>query len=154
MFLHRLAFDGKQPSCEIYLKICFETLQNSKHLKGDAEWHPHDQVVKCRKEILRWIHWVETRSLWNHSALPWGRPGAEMWPLILAPSFIFLTHRLPLTILLLIPGSPKTQLEMGSHFLLQGIFPTQVLNPGLLHCRQVLNCLSHKGSPLAIIAFS
>ena len=25
-----------------------------------------------------------------------------------------------------------------SHFLLQGIFPTQSLNPGLLHCRQIL----------------
>ena len=30
---------------------------------------------------------------------------------------------------------------------LQGIFPTQELNTGLLHCRQVLYCLSHQGSP-------
>ena len=36
---------------------------------------------------------------------------------------------------------------MGCHFLLQGIFPTQGLNPGLLHCRQTLYCLSHQGSP-------
>ena len=35
---------------------------------------------------------------------------------------------------------------MGSHSLLQGIFPTQGLNPGLLHCRWVLYCLSHQGS--------
>ena len=27
---------------------------------------------------------------------------------------------------------------VGCHFLLQGIFPTQGLNPGLLHCRQML----------------
>ena len=27
---------------------------------------------------------------------------------------------------------------MGCHFLLQGIFPTQRSNPGLLHCRQIL----------------
>ena len=33
------------------------------------------------------------------------------------------------------------------HFLLQGIFPTQRLNPGLLHCRQSLYHLSHQGSP-------
>ena len=26
---------------------------------------------------------------------------------------------------------------MGSHFLLQGIFPTQGLDPCLLHCRQI-----------------
>ena len=36
---------------------------------------------------------------------------------------------------------------MGSHFLLQGIFPIQGLNPGLLHCRQILYHLSHQGSP-------
>ena len=31
--------------------------------------------------------------------------------------------------------------------LLQGIFPTQGLNPGLLHCSWILYQLSHKGSP-------
>ena len=36
---------------------------------------------------------------------------------------------------------------MGCHFLLQGIFPTQGLNPGLLHCRQILYQLSCKGNP-------
>ena len=35
---------------------------------------------------------------------------------------------------------------MDCHFLLQGIFPTQGSNPGLLHCRQTLYCLSHQGS--------
>ena len=28
---------------------------------------------------------------------------------------------------------------------LQGIFPTQELNTGLLYCRQILYCLSHQG---------
>ena len=32
------------------------------------------------------------------------------------------------------------------HFLFQGIFPTQGLNLGLLHCRQMLYHLSHQGS--------
>ena len=36
----------------------------------------------------------------------------------------------------------------GYHFLLQGIFPTQGSNLGLLHCRQILYHLSHQGSPL------
>ena len=36
---------------------------------------------------------------------------------------------------------------VGCHALLQGIFPTQGLNPGLLHCRQILYTLSHQGSP-------
>ena len=36
---------------------------------------------------------------------------------------------------------------VGCHFLLQGIFPTQESNPGLLHCRQILYRLSYKGRP-------
>ena len=36
---------------------------------------------------------------------------------------------------------------VGSHPLLQGIFPTQGSNPGLLHCRQIRYQLSHQGSP-------
>ena len=35
---------------------------------------------------------------------------------------------------------------VGCHFLLQGIFPTQGSNLGLLHCRQTLYRLSHQGS--------
>ena len=37
--------------------------------------------------------------------------------------------------------------RVGNHCLLPGIFPTQGLNPVLLHCRQILYQLSHKGSP-------
>ena len=36
---------------------------------------------------------------------------------------------------------------VGSRSLLQGIFPTQGLNLGLLHCRRMLYCLSYQGSP-------
>ena len=36
---------------------------------------------------------------------------------------------------------------MGSLFLLQGNFPTQDSNQGLLHCRQILYQLSYQGSP-------
>ena len=45
---------------------------------------------------------------------------------------------------------PVKNVEVGCHFLLQGIFPTQGLNPGLLHCRQILYWLSYKGSPSLI----
>ena len=43
--------------------------------------------------------------------------------------------------------SPGKNTGVGCFALLQGIFPTQGLNPGLLHCRQILYCLSHQGSP-------
>ena len=38
---------------------------------------------------------------------------------------------------------------VGSLSLLQGIYPTQELNRGLLHCRRVLYQLSYQGSPHA-----
>ena len=44
-------------------------------------------------------------------------------------------------------NSPDQNTGVGSLSLLQGIFPTQGLNPGLLHCRRILYQLSHKGSP-------
>ena len=44
-------------------------------------------------------------------------------------------------------NSPGQNTGMGSLSLLQGILPTQGLNPGLLHCRQILYQLSQQGSP-------
>ena len=40
---------------------------------------------------------------------------------------------------------------VGCYFLLQGIFPTQGSNPGLLDYRQTLYHLSHQGSPKTTI---
>jgi len=53
-------------------------------------------------------------------------------------------------------NSPGQNTGVGSLSLLQGIFPTQRLNPGLPHCRQILYQLSHKGSPRTLewIAYS
>ena len=44
-------------------------------------------------------------------------------------------------------NSPGQNPGVVSCSLLQGIFPTQGLNPGLPHCKQILYHLSHKGSP-------
>ena len=43
--------------------------------------------------------------------------------------------------------SPGKNTEEGCHAL-QGIFPTQGSNPGLLYCRQIFYHLSHQGSPI------
>ena len=43
--------------------------------------------------------------------------------------------------------SPGKNTGVCCHALLQGIFPTQGANPGLLHCKQILYHLSHQGSP-------
>ena len=47
--------------------------------------------------------------------------------------------------------SPGQNTGVGSLSLLQGIFSTQGLNPGLLHCRQILYQLSYQGSPSVTI---
>ena len=41
--------------------------------------------------------------------------------------------------------SPGKNTGVGSHALLQVIFPTQGSNPGLLSCRQILYSLRHQG---------
>ena len=51
-------------------------------------------------------------------------------------------HQAPLSM-----GFSRQESWSGCHALLQGIFPTQGLNPGLLHCRWILYQLSHKGNP-------
>ena len=43
-------------------------------------------------------------------------------------------------------NSPGHNIGVGSLSLLQGIVPTQGLNPCLPHCRQILYQLSHRGS--------
>ena len=43
--------------------------------------------------------------------------------------------------------SPGKNTGVSSHSVLQGIFLMQGSNLGLSHCRQLLYCLSHQGSP-------
>ena len=51
------------------------------------------------------------------------------------------------TRLLCLWDSPGKNTGLGSHSRLQGIFLTQGSQPALLHCRKILYCLSHQGSP-------
>ena len=48
-------------------------------------------------------------------------------------------------------NSPGKNTRVGCHFLLQGIFLTQGLNPGLLYCRQMLY---HSSSPREALSFA
>ena len=45
--------------------------------------------------------------------------------------------------------SPGKNTGVGCHGLLQGIFPTQGSDPGLLHCRRILYHLNHQWTPPA-----
>ena len=52
-------------------------------------------------------------------------------------------HQAPLSV-----GFSRQEYWSGLPCLLQGIFLTQRSNLGLLHCRWILYCLSHQGSPM------
>ena len=52
-----------------------------------------------------------------------------------------------------IPFTVKSCTGVGSHSLLQGIFPTQGSNRGLPHCRQILYHLSHQESPYMCVYY-
>ena len=45
-------------------------------------------------------------------------------------------------------------MELSSHSLLQGIFPTQGSNLGLQHCRWTLYCLNHPGRLRSIVLYN
>jgi len=47
----------------------------------------------------------------------------------------------------LLGDSPSKNTGVGFHAHLQVIFPTQGLNPGLLHFRQIPHHLRHQGNP-------
>ena len=51
-------------------------------------------------------------------------------------------------------NSPGQNTGVGSLSLLQGIFPTQESNSGLLHCRRILYQMSHQGSPGSMGVFT
>ena len=55
-------------------------------------------------------------------------------------------HGLLLARFLCPQDSPSKNTGEGCHFLLQAIFLTLGLNPGLLHCREILYCLGHQGT--------
>ena len=57
-------------------------------------------------------------------------------------------HELQPTRLLCPWNSPGKNTGVDCHSPLQEIFPTQGLNPGLLHHKQILYHLSHQGSPM------
>ena len=63
-------------------------------------------------------------------------------------------HGLEPARLLCLWNFPGKNTGVGSHSLLQWIFPNQRSNPGLLHCRQILYHLSHQGSPYIMVGYN
>ena len=81
------------------------------------------------------MKWRASHSVMFNSLLPHG-----LWPSRLLSPW----------------NSPGKNTGVRCHSLLQGIFPTQGWNLGLLHCRQILYHLNHQGSPNSeeVLAFN
>ena len=93
---------------------------------------------------LRLLHLLH----WQAGSLPLvspGKPVIKYW-LIVSRS-VFRLHRLGPSRLLRPWGFSGKNTGMGTRSLLQGIFPTQGSNLGLLCCRQILYHLSYQRSP-------
>ena len=100
------------------------------------------------------IEATEPNNTWEEmcSLNAWERRGTPIWVVSVesvSRSIVFYSsrpQRLQPTRLLNSWNSPSKNTGVGSHSLLQGIFLTQGVNPGLPHCRQIHH-LSHQGSP-------
>ena len=133
-FWNSLAFSMSSSNC------CFLTCTQVSQEAGQVVWYSH--LLKIFQSVV--IHTV--RGFGSLLELPNGdhpvlsRAGVSvsLWPHGLA-------HQAPLH-----GDSPGKSSRVGCHALLQGIFPTQGLNPGLPHCRWILHCLSHQGNPYLI----
>ena len=109
---------------------------SSRHTKGKVEvkvaqscptlWDPMDFTVHgiLQARLLEWVAFPISRDLPNPRIKP-RSPTLQADSLPAEPQ-----------------GKPKNT-GVGSQSLLQGIFPTQELNWGLLHCRQILYKLSY-----------
>ena len=86
--------------------------------------------------VIRWLPLYANTSLLAQANL-----------LLLVKSYLVMSNSVQPQGLYSPWNSPGQNTGMGSHSLLQGTFPTQGSNPGLLHYRQILYQLSHKGSP-------
>ena len=75
----------------------------------------------------------------------WGSP----YDLFESESHSVVSHFLQSHGLYSLWNSPGQNTGVGSHSLLQGIFPTHGSNPGLPHCRHIFYQLSHLGSPIS-----
>ena len=106
------------------------------------------------------IVWLVASNSWQPHGLPRllcpsGFSRQEYWNVLACPpprdlSNPGIKRRSPTLQAGSLPSEPPGKCKntgVGSLSLLQGIFPTQESNQGLLHCRQILYQLSYQGSP-------
>ena len=96
----------------------------------DGAWlvapEQHEQISWAEGAALTPTCWVKVKVLVAH-----------LCPALCNPWTA--AHQVPLS-----TGFPGENTVVGCHFLLQRLFPTHGLNPGLLPCRQIFYHLNHQ----------
>ena len=101
------------------------------------------------------LNFICNISLWLYSKLPvLSLLNTISAPGVLDPLCIHSLMKQFLLIISLYIYNSHKKTGVGCHFLLQGIFQNQGSNLAVVHGRQVLYCLTEKGSPLSICAKS
>ena len=95
---------------------------------------PHYQGIGYTLRKRNMLNDATNNSVW-YAVLSRSVVSDSLWP-----------HGLQPTRLLCPWGFSRQEYWSGCHALLQGLFQTQGLNPGLLHWRWILYRLSHQGS--------
>ena len=101
---------------------------------------PSNHFILCRPLLLLPSIFPSIRVFSNESYGGGGGLVAKLCLTLVGPGTIAL--QAPLSM-----GFSGKNTRVDCHFLLQGIFPTQESNLGLLQCRQILYQLSYEGSP-------
>ena len=81
--------------------------------------------------IFNKLHYIAK----NHKNHPWIKLRVYVWAQL---CLTLRCHGLQPARLLCSWNSPGKDTRVGIHYLLQGVFPTQGSNPGLLHCRRTV----------------
>ena len=113
-----------------------------------TEWSKSEKV-KCHmisltcgilKKLYKWTYLPYRSRITDveNVGYQWGKSESEKWKL-LSYVLLFATQR-TIQSMAFSRHSPG----VGSHYLLQGIFSTQKLNPGLPNCRWILYQLNYK----------
>ena len=166
IFIGRTDAEAETPILWPHDVNCFigKDLDAGKDWRQKDKGMPGDEMVGWSASLTQWTWvWASSRSWWLKGSLvccsPWGFKERYMtewlnwtemdYAVLHCFSRVWLCDPIDCSL----PGSsvhgdsPGKNSGVGHYALLQGIFPTQWSNPGLLHCRQIPHQLSHQGSP-------
>ena len=107
----------------------------------DADYTHYEHLEKSHRtsdrldkgEVLVFCQCLSSTFFWLLLLIAYNE--FSIYPYIQQPATLWTIAHQPL----LSMGFSRQEYWVGFHFLLQGIFPTQGSNSGLLHCRQILH---------------